>query len=308
MTRRLLFHRDFARYSGGHGKVWDYFTHAGAHPDWEAAAYLTPESVPTDNPWLAANAALEPRWDPSKADALFLGGMDWVACPVDDPATPVINLVQAVRHADPAHPLHAFLSRRAVRICVSQPVADAILATGRVNGPVRVIEASVSLPGGRPAMAATPAVDVFVGALKRQRVGQDLAAALRAAGRTVDVADRWLPRDAYLARLSAARVAVLLPLPAEGFYLPALEAMALGRAVVVPDCVGNRAYLEPGRNALVPDDTIPALLEAALAAFGTSRHAALVAAGTATAERFSPGRECAAFHGVLDELDALWRA
>lgn len=307
MARRLLFHRDFRRYSGGHGKVWDYFTHAQAHPRWEAAAWLSPGSVPTDNPWLAAGDPLEPHWNPSTADALFLAGMDWAAWPADDPAKPVINLVQAVRHADPAHPLHAFLSRRAVRICVAQPVADAILATGRVNGPVRVIEAAVSLPHG-DATPVGPSVDVFVGALKRQRLGQELAAALRAAGRTVDVADKWLPREAYLARLSAASVAVLLPLPAEGFYLPALEAMALGRAVVVPDCVGNRAYLEPGRNALVPDATVPALLEAALAASGTSRHAALVAAGSATAERFSQARERTGFHGVLDELDALWRA
>lgn len=307
MTRRLLFHRDFRRYSGGHGKVWDYYAHARAHPDWEATVHLVPGSVDTDNPWRAGGVPVAPRWDPSSADALFLGGMDWIAWPEDDPRRPVINLVQAVRHADPSHPLHAFLSRRAVRICVSQPVADAILATGRVNGPVRVIEAAVSLPATRGPSAGA-AVDVFIGALKRRQLGHALASALRAAGLSVDIADAWLPRDAYLARLASARVAVLLPLPAEGFYLPALEAMALGRAVVVPDCVGNRAYLDPGRNALVPADTVEALLEATLAACEPARRAALAEGATATAARFSPQRERAAFHGVLDALDALWRA
>lgn len=308
--KRLLFHRDFRRYSGGHGKVWDYFGYARAHPAWTADVYLTPDSVATDNPWVAAGVRTEAAWNPGAADALFLAGMDWEAWPRDDPRRPVVNLVQAVRHADPGHPLHAFLSRRAVRICVSQPVAEAIQATGRVNGPVRVIEAAVGLPdhGAPTAPARPPATDFFIGALKRQRLGHALADALHAAGHVVDLADKWLPRDEYLARLGAANVAVLLPVAAEGFYLPALEAMALGRAVVVPDCVGNRAYLAPGRNALVPEPDVDALLAAATAAREPERHAGLVAEGRATAARFSPARERSAFHAILDELDALWAA
>lgn len=305
--RRLLFHRDFRRYSGGHGKVWDYFTHARAHPGWNAVAYLTPDSVAADNPWHAAAVPTEARWQPEAADALFLAGMDWAALPSDAPGRPVVNLVQAVRHADPGHPLYAFLSRRAVRICVSQAVADAILSTGRVNGPVRVIEAAVDVPRGAGAQD-TVGTEFFIGALKRQRLGNELADALRAAGHSVDVADHWLPRSEYLSRLASARVAILLPVPAEGFYLPALEAMVLGRAVVVPDCIGNRAYLEPGGNALVPEPTVSALLEAAFAAAIPERHAALVHAGRATAARFSLARERDAFHGVLDDLEALWRA
>src|SRR5690606_6535511 len=125
---------------------------------------------------------------------------------------------------------------------------------GRVNGPVHVIEAALELP----AVPAPPARDeaVFIGALKQPVLGRALAAELQARGRNVLLADQWQARADYLGRLGRCSIAVLLPNPTEGFYLPALEAMALGTAVVVPDCLGNRAYLEPGVNAQVPAATV----------------------------------------------------
>ena len=54
MTRIMLFHRDFHGYSGGHGKLWDYFRHVDAHPDWRAHLHLTAGSTHEDNPWLDA--------------------------------------------------------------------------------------------------------------------------------------------------------------------------------------------------------------------------------------------------------------
>lgn len=305
MRRRLLFHRDFRGYTGGHGKVWDYFGHAGAHPGWSAALYLTPDSVADGNPWLACPVAVERRWDPARADALFLGGLDWAAYPEDMPARPVINLVQHVRHADPALPLRAFLGRRAIRICVSAEVADAILATGEVNGPVRVIEAAVRLP---PVQHPVRRGGVFIGALKQPALGQALAIRLRARGMQVDIADTLLPRERYLARLAASSTAVLLPHATEGFYLPALEAMALGCAVIVPDCVGNRAYLRPGRNALAPPPQVDALDAAVASLEDPDVRRILAAAGRHTASRFSPDVERAAFHAILDDLDSLWLA
>ena len=50
--------------------------------------------------------------------------------------------------------------------------------------------------------------------------------------------------------MARARVTVLVPNPKEGFYLPALEAMALGTIVVCPDCVGNRSFCVAGRQLL----------------------------------------------------------
>lgn len=305
--RELLFHRDFRGYSGGHGKVFDYFRHAQAHPATRARIHFTAESIDTDNPWTRHGAVGEPAWAPETADALFLGGMDWNALSGHAVAGPVINLVQHVRHADPAQPLRAFLRRRAIRICVSTPVAEAILGTGEVNGPVFVIEAGLELPA-LPAPPSQHPDRVFIAAAKQPGLGRALAERLRAANREVDLCIDWTARADFLARLAAAGRAVMLPFPTEGFFLPGLEAMALGCATVVPDCVGNRAYLEPDGNALVPALDLDALVAAVDALDDPALRARLTSRGRDTAARFSLDAERRAFHGILDRLDALWRS
>lgn len=307
MTRRLRFHRDFTCPSGGHGKVWDYFSHADAHPGWLPSVYLTPGSIDLDNPWRENAVRVDTQWRPHAADALFLGGMDWQAYPADDPGRPVINLVQHVRHGDPAHPLHAFLSRRAVRLCVSSAVADAINATGRVNGPVRVIEAALAWPPEGMPVAASRA-GIFIDAIKQPALGQALAAGLREQGRVVELCDQRLPRRTYLSRMAGAEIAVLLPHATEGFYLPGLEAMALGCAPIVPDCVGNRAYLVAEGNALSPPMQLEALKHAVGRLDEASLRARLTAAGRATETCFRLDRERQAFHALLDDLGKVWQA
>ena len=304
MKRRLLFHRDFREYTGGHGKVWDYFRHAAEHPAWQASIFLTAASVQQHNPWRAESIQAQPSWAPERASALFLGGLDWSAYQHDDPAKPVINLVQHVRHADPGSPLRQHLSRRAIRICVSQAVAEAIAGTGLVNGPVRVIPAALDLAAlPQPAKVRS---GIFVGATKQPALGRSLCEQLRALGCEVTLVDRWLPRARYLELLARCRVAVLLPTATEGFFLPGLEAMALGCATVVPDCIGNREYLQPGINALSPVAELDALVAAVISLDAPDRAAGLAAAGTATAAGFTLERERLAFHAILDELEHLW--
>lgn len=303
--REVRFRRHFLGYSGGHGKVFDYFRHTGAHPQFRPRIHLAPGSVRDGNPWLDAGSPIDPQWAPDDADVLFLAGMDWQALVHDRADRPVINLIQGVRHADPDSPLRAFLSRRAIRICVGAPVAEAIQATGCVNGPLLVIEAGLDLP--RVDAARIPG-RVFIGAIKQPGLGQDLAALLRAAGHDVDLCTGWIPRRDYLNRLAAADRAVQLPLEREGFYLPGLEAMALGCATVVPDCIGNRAYVRPGVNALCPRMDVDALAAAIDALADDGLRERLRDAGRITAKSFDLERERHDFHRVLDDLDALWRS
>lgn len=303
--RRMLFHRDFRGYTGGHGKVWDYFNHALAL-GWDARVYLAEGSLRGhDNPWMAVPERIEPQWRPERADVLFLAGMDWQALPRTlDGRRPVVNLVQGVRHADPALPLHGFLDRPAWRVCVSRPVADAILATGRVTGPVRVIPAALRLPDAL-AQEAGEGEGIFIGALKNPELGRGLAAALRGRGHRVELHEEWLPREAYLASMARARVAVPLPHASEGFFLPGLEAMALGRPLVMPPCVGSAEYAADGVNCLMPAATAEALaaaVEDLLAQPQLRRR--LVGEGHATALRHAPAAERAAFAAVLEEMRA----
>lgn len=304
MTRRLLFRREFQAYYGGHGKVWDYYRHADAHPGWEANIHFASDSGAPGNPWREANAdGIVPDWCPERYDALFLAGMDWRGWAQDRPDIPVINLIQHVRHAQPGEDVHAFLGRRAVRVCVAPAIADALRASG-VRGPILTIEAALDLPPHL--LRPTPRSGVVIGALKQPALGGQLAAALQARGWQVTLLAAPLARADYLAALADADIAVLLPHASEGFYLPALEAMALGCATVVPDCVGNRAYLDAGVNAEVPEYTLEALVGALERLHDPARREALRAAGIATARRFDQARERQAFHALLDDLPALW--
>lgn len=306
--RRMLFHRDYHGYTGGHGKLRDYIGHVAAHPGWSSAVYLTPQSERTpDNPFLHA-PGLTDCWQPGAADVLLLGGMDWAAVPALRPTQPVINLVQHVRHADPALPLRAFLSRRAIRVCVSTAVAEAIRATGEVNGPVRVIPAAVDTALLARLGLTVPHLDVFIGALKQPALGAALATALTAAGLRVCLQTRLLPRAQYLARMAAAAIVVTLPELTEGFYLPGLEALGMGRPLVQYDCLGSRDYLRDGDNALVPSSDVTAMARAVLLVRGDAAlRTRLAASARRAAAQFDLVAERGRVHALLDELDDLWR-
>ena len=85
-------------------------------------------------------------------------------------------------------------------------------------------------------------LDVLVCQQAARDADAEVAARLDAPG-AGEMIDIRIPR----ARSSTGRaraVAVFVPNPKEGFYLPALEGMALGTLVVCPDCLGNRSYCD----------------------------------------------------------------
>lgn len=304
MTRTALFHRDFRGYTGGHGKVWDYFRHFESAHGWRPRIYLTPRSVQTENPWYQNQRSTDPEWHPASAHALFLAGLDWRAYPTDEPNRPVINLVQHVRHGDPDDARHPYLMRRAIRICVSEEVANAITDGQTPNGPVLVVDAGVQLPPKPP----TPVVrsGIFIDAIKQPELGVALAERLSLRGWKVDLNRTRKPRADYLQSLAKADISVLLPHREEGFYLPGIEAMALGCATIVPDCIGNRSYIEPGVNAMTPPLVLDELVRAVKQLEDLGLRDRLRVAGQMTARRFTIERERQSFHEILANLDELW--
>jgi hypothetical protein len=242
--RTILFHRDFGGLTGGHLKVWDYYRHATHSRRYRPRIYLTPESVrDAGNPWLSGPSPPLTAWRPAAADVLFLAGLDWEAVP-EPVAMPVINLVQGVRHADRGDPRRAFLVRPAIRICVSDEVADAIGGTGLVNGPVHVIPNGIDLDD-LPPPAAVRDTPVLVAGAKNPAFATAVAERLGVAGVRADCLLAGLPRPAFLARLARAQVAVTLPLDREGFFLPALEAMAVGASVAAAGLIGFVGIVVP---------------------------------------------------------------
>lgn len=298
----LLFRRDFQGLTGGHLKVWHYFQHSQSSSRFTPRIHLTPLSTRgADNPWSDVFPGSAAAWEPQAAAALFVAGLDWEAVP-DPCPVPVVNLVQHVRHAHAGDPRRCFLPRRAVRICVSEEVAEAVRGTGEANGPV------VAIPNGIDVenipSAGTRDVQVLIAGLKNPPFATLLGERLRAAGLDVETVSDLRPRGEFLGHLARARIVVTLPTKDEGFFLPALEAMAAGAIVVCPDCVGNRGFCLDGITCLRPAYTLEAVTAATLqaATLSPAAVAAMLDAAADQARRHGLERERLAFLEILDSL------
>lgn len=310
LSKIVLFHRNFRGFTGGHLKVWHYFNHVRAAPCCTPKIYFTEVSRwDQANPWWQCHEEIVKTWIPADADVLFLGGLDWTAVPEafrDEPPIPIINIVQGFGHMEPDDPRYDFLRHRAIRVCVNPKVEEALRAVPGVNGPIFHVPMGLdhtSLP--QPTRNGN---DLVIAAVKAPELGAALYAKLQRPSRRVELLTKPLPRRDYLQKIADSSVAVFLPLPKEGFYLPLLEAMAMRRIVVCPDCVSNRVYCFSGHNGFRPAYTAAAIEGAAEAALALPEEDARAMSDNAaeTAAAYTLDRERDAFLKILSNLDSLW--
>lgn len=321
-TRTVWFHRHYERLTGGHVKHAHYYEHVARLPG--HARRIVFGGKPANDRLAQEQAALWPitldervdEWHPGGRDILFLAGTDWRyfnRLGLNGLDVPRINLIQHVRHAHAGTELHGYLDRRAVRICVSEEVAQAIRANGRVNGPVFAIPngtecraCAIDCRGAVGFDARTEAVAIV--GYKRHDLAAALSRRLDEAGIPHLTLDSFIRRDAFLGLLRRTRVAVCLPRSEEGFYLPALEAMAAGCTVVTMDCVGNRGFCRHEHNCLVAEDDAESLARATMKAVGLpvpDRHRLHVnAAAEVSAHSLETERQ--RFHALLLDIDRIW--
>jgi glycosyltransferase involved in cell wall biosynthesis len=161
-----------------------------------------------------------------------------------------------------------------------------------------------------PPRAATGERDipVFISGLKNPEFARTLGNLLSREGCPAQVEVGLLPRREFLDRLRRAQIAVLLPLESEGFYLPALEAMALGAVVVCPDCVGNRSFCKDGYNCFVPAYSVKdiSMVVHRTRALSPDARTQLAEAARHTADMHGLARERDAFLRIMRNLDQLW--
>jgi glycosyltransferase involved in cell wall biosynthesis len=116
----------------------------------------------------------------------------------------------------------------------------------------------------------------------------------------VDLLTTLVPRDEFLARIASATICIFLPIEREGFFLPPLEAMALGRGVITPDCYGNRGYCRDGENCLMPSYSSSHIAAAAIdLVTNREKLRKLAGAGKQTATLHSLEKERSAYHTIL---------
>ncbi len=311
MARTVLFHRKYRRFHGGHLKVWHYFNHVLAAPGFDARVLFDIDSSwDSSNPWSNARDKVIPSLSEIAPDAIFVAGRDWQrleAIGLLDRGLPILNLIQHTRHADDWSIQSRYLDQKAIRICVSEEVAAAVARSGS-RGPIVVIPNSIDVPIVETPGGSSRPCDLLIAGLKQPGMAERARAHFAAQGFAVEALTDHQERDSFLESMGRARVTLFLPNEEEGFYLPALEGMALGTLVVCPDCVGNRSFCIPGQNAFRPDFVFEALIEAtesALALPATRAHA-LLSNARETARAHSPEAEQKAFVRVLENLDDLW--
>jgi hypothetical protein len=317
--KTVLFFRRWANASGGHMKVRDYFDHVRSAPGYEPYLWLAPDSVWDEtNPWWDVRDSVVRDFDPTEADILFVEGVDWHRLPAakrTDYPVPVVNLIQGVRHAAPEDPLQRYrflyeaLSFKAIRICVSPEVATAVEATGKAHGPVFTIPNGIDVDAVKAmGHASRKDIDLLVVADKEPERGREIAARLKKPGRTTQLHDEPVAREDFLRLLGRARVITFVPTSAEGFYMPALEAMALGSLVVCPDVIGNRSFCIDGENCLRPpnsDDEIVRATESALE--DDEALEVMVERARSTARGHDLRDERKAFLEILADAERIWR-
>lgn len=301
--QKILFIRKFKKVSGGQIKVRDYFRHCRQHLALAPSIYFTPDSTRrAADFWVEVSPEQRVdkiRW--STWDLLFLAGRDWEYIPEIPEHLQVINYIQHVRHADPGDKRHRFLSRPALRICVSREVAEAIAPYA--CGEIVVIENGICLDRFRPD-AAKVENSILILACKNPDLGRRLVTHFSSCGRSeLEAIFEPVPQEALAKRLARADLFVALPNRTEGFYLPALEGMASGCAVICSDAIGNRSFCRHDQTCLMPayDDFIDhvQMIEALLA--DPRRKARLQHQGLQIAHTFSLASERAAFYQVLEK-------
>jgi glycosyltransferase involved in cell wall biosynthesis len=312
---KVLFYRDFKAFTGGDLKVWDYFNHVRSSPRHEALVRFTEDSIwGPQNPWNAAQEHVVRFGQEVRPDVLFLSGVDWRLIErADRPESPVpvINLIQHVLHASRDDRLgrHRFLPYKAIRICVSPEVTEALEGTGRVRGPIFTIPDAIDVQRlSRFTGDGPPSLDLLVVANKQPARGHAILARFPQVQRK-RIVDVRSPHAEVMELIGRAAVTVFVPNPKEGFFLPALEGMAIGTIVVCPDCIGNRSFCLDGVNCFRPAYEENAIVEAAREALARrSELSAMVENARDTARRHDIEGERRAFLEILERVDELWAA
>lgn len=219
------------------------------------------------NPWSNSPDVRLNRWVPEEADILFLAGNDWESLPANYRTNwnkPVINLIQGFRHATPANPVFQHLKNKAIRIFAGEEVAAEVLNTGLVNGPSFTIPNGIDLNDLQQYAKkyVERETDLLIVGLKNPEIALKIAQSFDNLGIKLKCLTQQIPRNSFLKLLGNSKVTVFLPLQQEGFYLPALEGMALGTIVICPLFQGNQKLYRDGFNCLNPEYQSDAVMNA----------------------------------------------
>ena len=323
---KVLFYRRLitkeAGSNGGNLKLRDCFDHIHFSNEFKPQVYFSKDTVWYDtagNHWASLKEKALKQWEVKQGDILFFSGKDWLALPKEqreNPPVPIINIVQP-RQTRPNDKRKQFLQYPAIRIAKSQNGAN-ILRSHGVNGPLYVIPDAIDL-GLLPDVPVKD-IDILVLGLKQPAFARGLFQMLEEWNSKESLGLKLylqhppkLPtRAAFLKLLSRAKIVACIPLEtergAEGFYLPALEAMALKCLVVCPHAIGNLEHCLDGINCIVPEFSQKGIVKGVQAAWNleADKKKELLQNGLQTAERHRIENERSAILDLVAKAYDIW--
>lgn len=254
--KNILFALKCIKPSGGSLKVRHYFEHAMQYKSLNALLYM-PKDInwSISNPWFKYKDKILPEIDWSIVDIVFISGWGWERFIPQkyhyNRKFKVLYLVQHPSKLMPKFERYKNLDKPATRICVSRALTDMANEIQHVNGPVITIPAGTEIKKLMELANKSKSIDILISGLKNPAVGVALKSKFDKLGLNVKLLDERMDRNTFISYVSNSKVVVCLPNPMEGFYLPALEAMALNALVICPYAIGND-YCIDGKNCLVP--------------------------------------------------------
>lgn len=324
--RRVLFYRELkgprGGSNGGNLKMRDYFNHISSSSLYNAVIHFSPDTMWSDFPgnyWSDLRKEALSEFKLQSDDILLLAGTDWKILSEPDrrnPPIPILNVVHP-RHTRPCDPRQKFLEYPAIRIAKSRHGAD-ILEDYGVNGPLYVIPDAIDespfldLPDKD--------IDVLIVGLKQPRLAREVSLKLHACldqlNGVVSIHTQLPPklntRLEFLKLLKRSKLIVCLPLSEErgfeGFYLPALEAMAARSLVVCPAAVGNLSHCIDGYNCIMPVYNLEQITNSIIKIWNLSdvNKEQLIRNGLHTVQKHTLAKERASILSLLKEVDDLW--
>jgi glycosyltransferase involved in cell wall biosynthesis len=146
---------------------------------------------------------------------------------------------------------------------------------------------------------------ILIAGMKNPGFAIEIAKRLREDGHKIELLLSLIPRHEFLDHLKVAQLVILLPMEREGFFLPALEAMAMGCLVVCPDCIGNRSFCHDGINSFRPQYQLDAIVQSAKNAIKLDKEKIQQITSNAgqTVENHALAKERHKFHDILSNLN-----
>lgn len=260
--KNVLFYQHFGLRNvvrGAHHKTFDFFHHIKSFSNYKPEIFFAEDSIWEPNiPWYSlfdSMPTLKKNFD--HPDILFLNsGKDWIkySAKRDIPEhIPIVSPVNNFRAVNPNHKSFKFLTRKAIRLCPSQELYEAVKNHPNTNGPTIYLPNGVGIKSTARKLLQSKNIDILLVGNKNPIMAHEILNRLNYPNAKIEIIDRWISKTDFQNLLARSKISVHLPKIVEEHYIPGVEAMMLNSLVIIPDCVGNRSYSKHEDTCYVAD-------------------------------------------------------